>query len=137
MEALPVTPPGTEDSFAINCPLDGAPMTNVKAGNFTIDRCDSCGGLWFDMAELQRLIAHGMRGEDFDTLVRKRGRISALKQLKCPRDDTMLKDVPDPTQPHIIYHQCSTCGGLFLQAGDLCDLTHLTLGERVKNFFRM
>ena len=54
------TPPGTEDSFVLKCPLDEHDMESVKARNFTIDRCTRCGALWFDMAELQRIIAHGL-----------------------------------------------------------------------------
>lgn len=89
------------------------------------------------MAELQRLIAHGMRGEDFDTLASKRGRVKLPSEIKCPRDGTVLKPLPDPSQPQVVYHNCSACGGMFLQAGDLVDLTHLTLAERIKGFFRM
>ena len=134
---LPRTAEGSEDSFVLTCPLDSQDMDHVKAGNFTIDRCTKCGGLWFDMAELQRMIAHGMDALEFDNYAGNGRHQSVPRQLKCPRDGAVLAQTPDPLQPQIVYHQCETCGGLFLQAGNLIDLTHYSVGERLKSFFRM
>ena len=131
------TPPGTEDSFVLKCPLDEHDMESVKARNFTIDRCTRCGALWFDMAELQRIIAHGLPADDFDTFAGKEPRRPSAAVHKCPRDGSTLKQVDDPAQPHIHYLQCESCGGMLLRAGSLSDLTHFTFTERLRSFFRM
>ena len=35
----------------MNCPKCQSPMTPVKVGIVEVDRCTSCGGLWFDSLE--------------------------------------------------------------------------------------
>lgn len=112
-------------------------MESVRAGNSTVDRCLECGGLWFDMAELQRMIAHDVDAKDFDTFGEKARAAPRLRSLCCPRDGHELKSTPDPQQPQVIYHQCQNCGGLYLRAGDLLDLSQYNVSERLKSFFRM
>mgnify|MGYP003869543181 CR=1 FL=1 len=133
------TPPplGSRTDFILTCPNDGEQMEKVQAGNFLIDRCTHCGALWFDMAELQRMIAHTMPMAAFETFAKEEKRGPTIKVKKCPRDHTPLTDVPDAEQPQIIFQQCSECGGLLLNAGQLLDLTQYTLAERVKTFFRL
>lgn len=122
--------------FLLACPNDGAEMEKVKAGTFEIDRCTRCGAMWFDMAELQRMVAHHLPLEEFDTFADKSVKRPTMTKRCCPRDDTPLADASDPNQPQVIYHQCNTCGGLLLDAGQLRDFGSYTLVERVKSFFR-
>jgi Zn-finger nucleic acid-binding protein len=126
----------TGDTFQLECPFDGHAMESLKARNFTIDRCTKCGSLWFDMAEMQRMIAHNLPPSDFDTFPPHAKR-QRSDNCKCPRDHTNLKPTPDPKQPQVEYLACDTCGGMLLRAGDFSDLTKFTLAERVKSFFKM
>ena len=41
---------------ALRCPRDGTPLWEFNVGGVAIDRCNSCGGLWFDAGELATLI---------------------------------------------------------------------------------
>ncbi len=126
------------DDFSLTCPYDGQRMEKVEAGTFTIDRCASCGGLWFDMAELQRFIAHGLPADEVDTSPRRTGeRAHAGAKYKCPRDHSDLILMTDARQAHVKFHSCTVCGGIMLDAGELKDLSELTLKERVKAFFNM
>jgi Zn-finger nucleic acid-binding protein len=126
----------TGDTFQLECPFDGHSMESVQAKNFTIDRCTKCGALWFDMAEMQRMIAHHLPPSDFDTFP-PHGKRQNGDNCECPRDHTNLKPVSDPQQPQVEYLVCDTCGGMLLRAGDFSDLTKFTLAERVKSFFKM
>lgn len=40
----------------MRCPADGTPLWEFHVGQVAIDRCNSCGGLWFDAGELNTLI---------------------------------------------------------------------------------
>ena len=126
------------DDFSLACPYDGHRMDKVEVGKFTIDRCGECGGLWFDMAELQRFIAHKLPTEKLD-IGAKRGseRAHAGQKYKCPRDHSDLIVMADVKQAHIKYHSCTVCGGIMLDAGELRDITEFTLREKVKAFFKM
>lgn len=124
--------------FNLQCPYDGHRMEKVEVGKFTIDRCGKCGGLWFDMAELQRFIAHQLPAEKVDIGTKRGGeQVHAGKTYKCPRDQSDLILMSDVKQAHIKFHSCTVCGGIMLDAGELKDISEFTVGERVKAFFRM
>lgn len=46
------------------CPVDSAPLAKEIVWNVVIDRCPSCGGIWFDEGELRHLL-HGREIEGF------------------------------------------------------------------------
>ncbi|MFU8892701.1 MAG: zf-TFIIB domain-containing protein [Luteolibacter sp.] len=68
----------------LRCPTDGSPLWEFCAGGVLLDRCNSCGGLWFDAGELETVmgkicfttspsiaLSHGEdRGSTLDTLGR-------------------------------------------------------------------
>jgi Zn-finger nucleic acid-binding protein len=41
----------------IRCPADGSPMWEFSAGGILVDRCNQCGGLWFDAGELAAVMS--------------------------------------------------------------------------------
>jgi len=41
----------------LRCPKDAAPLWETDVGGAMIDRCNSCGGLWFDAGELQMVLS--------------------------------------------------------------------------------
>jgi Zn-finger nucleic acid-binding protein len=40
----------------MRCPADGGLLWESNIGGVLIDRCNACGGLWFDAGELQRVL---------------------------------------------------------------------------------
>ncbi len=120
---------------AISCPLDGTTMDRVNLTGVAVDRCPACGGVWLDRGELRAILDAGARG---------RARIEALdveakpvegerpQPLLCPRDRQRMSVHRDPKQNHIEYDLCAKCGGVFFDAGELRDLTHVTIAERLK-----
>jgi uncharacterized protein len=105
------------------CPDDGASLDETKVKSFygwevTIDRCPSCGGMWFDGMEL------------FPIDNREAIKVDTLKSLtmvdstgkKCPRCAGILTDFVDPNLPgKLTIHSCDTCRGMWLYAGMLTD----------------
>ncbi|GJM18532.1 MAG: hypothetical protein DHS20C14_07450 [Phycisphaeraceae bacterium] len=127
-------PEHTEDP-PIACPLDGKTMDRVNIAGVAVDRCPECCGIWLDRGELRAILDSGSRG---------RARIGALDKdecctvgerpnpLLCPRDHQRMSVHRDPGQKHIEYDLCPKCGGVFFDAGELNDLTHVSIAEKLK-----
>lgn len=115
------------------CPRDGTLMEKLRAAGQLIDRCHRCGAMWFDAAELRKVLAEKGAasrldaGPDTDL-----ARGFAVGATRCPRDGSPLAIVPDNDQAHIHVDLCRTCRGVLLDAGELKDLTELTLRERLR-----
>jgi Zn-finger nucleic acid-binding protein len=41
----------------LSCPGDGQPLTAVIHRGIEVDVCGTCGGIWFDIGELQKILA--------------------------------------------------------------------------------
>lgn len=119
-------------AFDLSCPHCHAAMTKVKAGTITLDRCGDCGGVWLDYKELEEGMKQGAsKLARADTGGKRDG--AGVQMLRyCPRDKSLMVTMVDRKQSHIEFEQCTVCGGMFLDAGELKDLTQFTLGERVR-----
>jgi Zn-finger nucleic acid-binding protein len=117
----------------IDCPKCGTHMARHTSGDLHVDRCSTCSGLWLDAMELPRVLANPAEVARLD-----KGRHAAstlrntVRKINCPRDHSPLIAVSDPAQPHVHYEQCSVCGGVFLDSGELKDLSEFTLKERLR-----
>jgi Zn-finger nucleic acid-binding protein len=120
----------------LNCPKCTAEMFPDKFGQIIIDRCAGCGGIWFDIGELNLL--KEMKGsEAIDEGLAKVGRIydKVARTVNCPRCATPLARMSDKEQPHIHMEACKSCSGVFLDAGEFKDVKFHTLADYVKDFF--
>ena len=119
----------------MNCPKCSEGMQKVRHSAIEIDRCRGCGGIWFDLLELEKLVrqegsaridtGNPDTGEKFD----KVGRID------CPVCHSPMIRMVDANQPHIRYEACKICSGVFLDAGEFTDLADRTLVDRLRDFF--
>jgi len=121
----------------LKCPRDGTVMEKVKVAGVVIDRCHRCGSMWFDATELRQVLSDhsSVRGLDIgpDPDLARGFTIGATR---CPRDGAPLAVVPDHAQSHIHADLCRTCRGVLLDAGELKDLSEITLRERLGSVFR-
>lgn len=127
----------TEGDAVLKCPKDLQRMAKLHIQGVVYDHCAKCGSMWFDASELTRLrqspeIAQRVESETHDTLNERQ----VVGQLHCPRDGSVLAQLSDPQQPHVFIDLCPTCRGVLLDAGELIDLSILTLGEKFRGFFR-
>lgn len=120
----------------MNCPKCGGAMTPVAFQDVEVDRCQACGGLWFDEYEEGRL--KQLNGaETIDSGDPAVGRMhDAIRHVTCPRDGAPMVTVTMPDQPHIHYEQCQTCYGAFFDAGEFADFKTMTVGEWLRSLFR-
>lgn len=122
----------------LRCPKDGTLMeksTIAGTGGVIVDRCAKCGAVWLDKNELERIIAAGAAEKvDLGPFGKDKPN-GPIAPLQCPRDWTVLTEVADSKQMHVLVMVCSDCGGKLLDAGELIDLAHFTVGERIKLVF--
>lgn len=128
--------PTDPTSAPANCPRCRGAMRPVKAGEFTVDRCDACRGLWFDTLELDRV----SKDRSLSAVVDPEPHAPApggrpKGPMLCPRDRSTLIRMAALGQPHIKYESCKVCGGAFLDAGELRDLSEVSIRERLAQFF--
>ena len=120
----------------VNCPKCRGRMMRKAVGDVEVDHCASCGGVWLDVMEKERLLESGAAAKaDLRSPAGVSRKPHEDKVLTCPRDKSRLIRMTDLKQHHIHFESCTVCGGLFFDAGELKDLSELTLRERVKSFF--
>lgn len=108
-------------------------MEVIEFDGTEVDRCTICNGIWFDSGEIEI-----MRSKDaaaaIDTGDAATGKQSnALDDYQCPRCSGAMVRVVDPGQPHIWYETCSSCNGSYLDAGELLDLSKVTIADFFKD----
>ncbi len=107
-----------------------------------VDRCPACGGVWFDKGELGAALRTATRqleplvGEG-SAPVRPGGPGPALAndpdrvRGPCPRDRRELLAVESARCPELTVDQCSICGGIWLDGGELASLRQARPGIRL------
>lgn len=123
------------DQAAIECPKCRTAMKPVTSGAVTVDRCLSCGGIWLDAMERERLGKAGAKSVDATSLRHAAAPVRNREPLKCPRDHAQLISMAVLDQPHIVYESCKLCGGSFFDAGEVADASEFTLEERLRVIF--
>ncbi len=123
----------------LRCPKDGTLMekSRVASGGVTVDRCAKCGAVWLDKHELERILAAGAADKvDLGPFGKDKPN-GPIAPLQCPRDRSIMTEVADARQMHVLVMVCSECGGKLLDAGELIDLANFTVGERIRAVLKM
>lgn len=115
----------------LRCPKCRAAMSTVPFGGIEVDRCNGCGGLWFDMLEHEQVKA--MEGaEALDTGSPTLGeRYDKVGLVRCPIDDQVMVRMVDKAQPDLWFESCPLCYGVFFDAGEFKNFRE----EKVQNLF--
>jgi uncharacterized protein len=105
----------------IQCPKCRAPMSTVPFAGIEVDRCSSCGGLWFDLLEHEDLrVTPG--AEALDTGDPAVGaRFDKVGLVRCPIDLQPMVRMVDQSQPSLWFESCPTCHGAFFDAGEFTE----------------
>jgi Zn-finger nucleic acid-binding protein len=120
-------------SGAMRCPKCRADMEQIDYEGTEIDRCTICKGMWFDAGEIE-LVRDKHAAAAIDTGDASTGKQSnANDRYQCPRCSGAMVRVVDARQRHIWFETCSSCNGSFLDAGELVDLTTLTISDFFKD----
>lgn len=105
-------------------------------GNVTIDRCEACKGLWFDIGEAETLKKKWMSDhvDSGDPAIGKEQ--NKIRDINCPRCDKPMDKLTDPLQTHIEYEACAE-HGMYLDAGEFTDYKYETLMDIFRDFIFM
>ena len=118
----------------MNCPKCQSAMATVKIGIVEVDRCTSCGGLWFDSLEEEWLKTPG-DAVALDVGDPQMGSaLNANDRIDCPRCHTRTVRMVDGEQPHIWFESCKVCYGRFFDAGEFRDLASHGIEDLVRRW---
>lgn len=118
----------------MDCPKCSAGMELVSYDQIKVDRCTSCGGLWFQPEELRALRDDiWMADYIIDSGDKKAGKLAnQTKDINCPQCGKQMLQESDSQQAHISYESCPDQHGIFLDAGEFTDLVHKTFWDKFK-----
>ncbi len=97
----------------MDCPRCNAEMVTLESEDHQLQRCEECGGLWVDSAELNRILVHN----NLPVLDRFGGK-SNLEEIAgtCPECKVDLTVVEGTGANSALYYEsCESCGGVFLE----------------------
>jgi Zn-finger nucleic acid-binding protein len=119
-------------SGAMRCPKCRADMEQIDYEGTEIDRCTICSGIWFDAGEID-VLKDKKAATAIDTGDAKTGkRSNTTNSYQCPRCSGAMVRVVDSKQTHIWYETCGSCNGSYLDAGELRDLSAMTISDFFK-----
>lgn len=96
-------------------------MERVRYESIDVDRCEACGGLWFDNLEHEHL-KQFKGSERIDTGDPKVGKkYNTVDRIKCPVCHIQMVRMVDAKQRHIHYESCAACSGVYFDAGEFAD----------------
>lgn len=119
----------------MKCPKCSGEMAQVSYDQIVVDRCITCGGLWFQPDELTALRNDiWMADYILDSGDKKTcKRANAIKDIECPECGVMMLQESDAEQAHITYESCPNQHGTFLDAGEFTDIVHKTFWDKFKH----
>ena len=121
----------------MDCPRDNVEMVELtEGGERLLFRCGECGGLWLDVADLNRILLHA----GLPTLEAMGGRANPDEDAgECPVDNVALLAIESQHKRNPLrYETCESCGGIWLESADF-DTEGETAKELTKgivDFFR-
>ena len=117
----------------MDCPKCQSPMETVTYESIQVERCTKCKGLWFDLREQEHL--KGLRGSESIDVGSPEGGADYNKvgSIECSICHTPMIRMVDAIQPHIWYESCTSCNGIFFDAGEFRDFKERTLLDRLKD----
>src|SRR5262249_26033038 len=103
------------------CPRCTSALSERAFGATTIDGCTSCGGLWFDCQELNRVTHDPTVGlmEIERTFQRAVFSDGSGGDMQCPTCTQPLREFSFPHTPNITLDACSTCRGIWVDDGEI------------------
>lgn len=98
----------------MDCPRCHVEMAALEGDDTTLRKCADCGGLWIDVADLNRVLLHN----NLRTLESLGGKINADELPgQCPECHVDLMTIEGGDRHHPLkYDTCESCGGIFIES---------------------
>jgi Zn-finger nucleic acid-binding protein len=105
------------------CPKCGGRLEVVLSDDVKLDKCTHCGGIWFDSGELYKLLTGGV-SLMIDGIESDDTKEYNEKEGECPLcSGVKLNRIQSETDPELSIDKCPSCGGIWLERGELTSLT--------------
>ena len=114
----------------MQCPKCDGPFDAVRIKIVECLRCSTCFGLWLDQTDKQELLL--IDGSEAIDIGHRQELMSSMREIDCPRCHVAMIQMVDKDQFHIQYEACTTCYGIFFDAGEFRDLKDYTIVERLQ-----
>ena len=117
----------------MDCPSCHVEMVGLEGDDTTVTKCSECGGLWMDLADLNRvLLHHNLPG--LESLGGKMDPEALTGQ--CPECLVDLVRINGGDRNHpLSYDTCESCGGTFLES-EFRDATDIKVAyDEIVDFF--
>jgi Zn-finger nucleic acid-binding protein len=98
----------------MDCPGCSIEMADLEGDDNTVRKCGDCGGLWIDVADLNRVLLH----HNLPGLESLGGKVDAEALTgQCPECQVDLVRINGGDRQHpLSYDTCESCGGTFLES---------------------
>jgi Zn-finger nucleic acid-binding protein len=98
----------------MDCPGCNVEMSELEGDGTTLRKCSDCGGLWIDVADLNRVLLHN----NLPGLESLGGRVNTDALTgQCPECHVDLVQISGGQKQHPqSYDTCESCGGIFLES---------------------
>jgi Zn-finger nucleic acid-binding protein len=109
-------------------------MAELSGDDNTMRKCADCGGLWIDVADLNRVLLHN----NLPGLESIGGKLNADALTgQCPECQVDLVSVDGGDRQHPLhYDTCESCGGIFLES-EFKDATDTKVAyQEIVDFFK-
>lgn len=120
----------------MKCPkCEAESLRSHRIGEIDVDQCEACGGVWFDLGELDDTLEDGGRGDLKYVEATLPG--DDMKPAPCPRCGGTGNMVPVKNVEHGFHiDTCTVCQGKWLDGGELEILEEKNLLERIHDLLR-
>ncbi|MFL5272541.1 MAG: zf-TFIIB domain-containing protein [Anaeromyxobacteraceae bacterium] len=113
----------------MDCPRCSVEMTEIPTDDSSLQRCSNCGGLWVDVADLNRILLHG----NLPVLSAVGGYVNPDEIAgMCPACNVDLVAVEGGEKRSLHYDTCESCGGIWLEGPDQDEIAEKIDGNQAK-----
>ncbi len=114
---------------------DGA-LREVAVENVEVDQCDKCRGIWFDLGELEKVLAQGEIQKLRDTI--DNSKTEDIQQASCPvcGGNGKMVQCASLRKRGVHIDTCSVCYGQWLDGGELEKLKKKGMFETLSGLFK-
>lgn len=96
----------------MDCPRCTVELAEVQQNDSTMQRCPDCGGLWVDVADLNRILLHA----NLPALSALGGYVNPDEIAgMCPACNVDLVAVEGGEKRSLHYDTCESCGGIWVE----------------------
>lgn len=111
----------------LTCARCSGGLEQLQVAGITIERCETCRGLFFDSGELSRVLTDGEGG---GLEAEASGEpVAKAAPATCPRCQIEMDRIPARGEGQFTYDVCSACNGLWLDADEMAHLSHASLAS--------